>query len=144
MKVRRKCGSLFKNYPNICLVILRKITHTRSWIGDFRAEILTRDLCVRSMTATTSTRFRPTVECGEFFFITTVPRALPSLISENTITRITDITRTTFVVNPQEHKYILQCKHVGLDILKQQTHFYGWYGQFILRWKYITGRRTAS
>jgi hypothetical protein len=63
---QRKGGRLFKNHPNICLVILRKITHTRGQIGDFRAETLTRDLCIRSMTATTGSR--PTVERVEFFY----------------------------------------------------------------------------
>lgn len=77
MKVQRKCGSLFKNHPKICLVILRKITHTRSKIGDFRAETLTRDLCVRSKIATTSTGSRPTVECGKFFFHNRAPTRPP-------------------------------------------------------------------
>lgn len=75
MKVQRKVGSLFRNHPNICLVILRKITHIHSQIGDLRAETLTRDLCIRSMTANTGSPL--TVECVEFFFLNHGPTRPP-------------------------------------------------------------------
>ena len=141
MKVQRKGGSLFKNHPNICLVILRKITHTRSQIGDFRAQTLNRDLCIRSMTANTGSR--STVECAEFFYNhgPTRPPVVKFRRYDNANYRYY---ANALCGNSTRTQYILQCKHVGLDILKQQTYFYGLYGQFILRWKYIAGRRTAS